>query len=125
MTPVIRIPDDVFRRLQRVATPLVDSPADVVERLISFYETQQQLAPLRETAEAPVGVSAGEYETYENHANPHVTIHKKGCSQLRKRGGIHRHGQGSYKGHATLAEARQYAESTGLPVRLCRFCNPS
>jgi hypothetical protein len=44
---------------------------------------------------------------------------------LRKRGGVHRHGQGEYKAHATLAEARRYAESTGLPIRLCRFCNPS
>ena len=82
-------------------------------------------APGRETPVAPIGVGAGEYETYENRANPHVTIHKKGCSQLRKRGGVHRHGQGSYKAHATLHEARQYAESTGLPVRVCRFCNPA
>lgn len=125
MTPVIRIPDDVFRRLQRVATPLVDSPADVVERLIAFYETQHGLAPVHETQEVPVNVGVGEYETYENRANPHVTIHKAGCSQLRKRGGVHRHGQGEYKAHATLAEARRYAESTGLPIRLCRFCNPS
>lgn len=54
-----------------------------------------------------------------------MTIHRVGCSQLRKRGGVHRHGQGSYKAHSTLAEAGSYARSTGLPVKLCGYCKSS
>jgi hypothetical protein len=51
-----------------------------------------------------------------------VTIHKVDCSQLRKRGGVHRHGQGGYKAHATLAAAESYAASTGLPIKPCGYC---
>jgi len=34
------------------------------------------------------------YVTYENRNNPHVTIHRDGCSQIAKRGGEHQYGQG-------------------------------
>jgi hypothetical protein len=37
--PVIRIPDPVFHRLQAFATPLVDTPATVIEKLLDFYES--------------------------------------------------------------------------------------
>lgn len=40
MMPVIRIPDRVFERLQAMATPLVDSPRSVIEKLLDFYERQ-------------------------------------------------------------------------------------
>ena len=33
------------------------------------------------------------FVTYENRRNPHVTIHAEGCSQIRKRGGEHAHGE--------------------------------
>lgn len=65
-----------------------------------------------------------EYETYENRNNPHITIHKKGCSQLRKRGGIHNYGQGKYCKFISLEEARAYAKTTGFPIKECSFCNP-
>ena len=42
MSPVIRITDEVFERLQRVATPLVDTPASVIGRLLDFYDTHQK-----------------------------------------------------------------------------------
>ena len=64
------------------------------------------------------------FRDYENRANPHVTIRKDGCKQLRKRGGVQRHGRGEYKAHATLAEAELYANTTGLPIRFCKFCAP-
>ena len=64
------------------------------------------------------------FTTYENRANPHVAIHRDNCNQLRKRGGIHRHGQGEYKEHETLEAARAYADGTGLPVIVCSFCDP-
>jgi hypothetical protein len=41
MMPVIRIPDPVFERLQAIATPLVDTPADVIEKLLDLYEKHQ------------------------------------------------------------------------------------
>lgn len=36
--PVIRIPDPVFERLQSLATPFVDTPATVIERLLDHYD---------------------------------------------------------------------------------------
>jgi len=62
-----------------------------------------------------------EYTTYENRNNPHITIHEDNCSQIRKHGGV---GRGEYKHHNNLQSARNYAESTGLPVKNCSFCNP-
>ena len=38
MTEVIRISESIFQRLQVLATPLVDTPASVVEKLLDFYE---------------------------------------------------------------------------------------
>lgn len=38
MSPVIRITDDVFVRLQRHAVPLVDSTSDVISRLLDMAE---------------------------------------------------------------------------------------
>jgi len=62
-----------------------------------------------------------EYTTYENRNNPHITIHINICNQIAKRGGI---GKGMYKKHDTLQLARKYAESTGLPIKMCSFCDP-
>lgn len=130
MMPVIRVPDDVFRRLQRIATPLVDTPATVIERLLDSHEARADVsasegAPdVKGTNSTPEATTTSIlYETYENQNNPHVTIHKAGCSQLRKRGGVHRHGQGGYKTHTTLAEARSYAGSTRLPIKFCGYCD--
>lgn len=64
------------------------------------------------------------FTTYTNTANPHVTIHRNGCGQIRKRGGEHQFGQGGYQDHVNYEEAFQYAESTGLPIRDCSFCRP-
>lgn len=64
------------------------------------------------------------FTTYKNVSNPHVTIHRDGCSQIMKRGGHHQHGQGSYKKHQTYAAAKAFAASTQLPVINCSFCKP-
>ena len=64
------------------------------------------------------------FVTYENRRNPHVTIHVAGCSQIAKRGGEHKHGQGEYNEHATFAAAKHYAVQTGLPVIECSYCKP-
>jgi hypothetical protein len=65
------------------------------------------------------------FVTYENYSNPHVTIHVDGCSQIAKRGGQHKHGQGKYHKHEAYSEASVYAQGTRLPVKLCSFCNPN
>lgn len=65
------------------------------------------------------------FVTYENYMNPHVTVHHYGCGHVKKHGGQHKYNQGQYKRHATLSDALSYAESTGLPDRLCSFCFPS
>ncbi len=36
--PVIRISDQVFSRLQKLAEPFVDTPGIVIERLLDYYE---------------------------------------------------------------------------------------
>src|SRR6266496_1209550 len=46
MMPVVRIPDPVFERLQAIATPFVDTPASVIEKLLDFYAANQGTAPL-------------------------------------------------------------------------------
>ncbi len=38
MTQVIRVPDRLFARLQSHGIPFVDTPADVIERLLDSYE---------------------------------------------------------------------------------------
>jgi len=64
------------------------------------------------------------FTTYKNTANPHVTIHRDGCKQIKKHGGQHQYGQGSYGHHETYVDAKAYAESTGLPMIDCSFCKP-
>lgn len=44
MSRVIRIPELIFQRLQQFATPLVDTPADVITRLLDFYEMNKNLS---------------------------------------------------------------------------------
>ncbi len=42
--PAIQIPDVLFERLQKLAVPLVDTPATVLERLITVYEVHMGAA---------------------------------------------------------------------------------
>jgi hypothetical protein len=41
VNPVVRIPDDVFERLQSMAVPLVDSVGDVIRRLLDEREGKE------------------------------------------------------------------------------------
>src|SRR5438874_789488 len=41
MAPVVRISDAVFRRLQRIGEPLVDTASSVMERVLDHYERTQ------------------------------------------------------------------------------------
>lgn len=56
------------------------------------------------------------YTTYENRNEPHIGIHVDICGHLRKHGGK---GNGEYHEHKTLNAARNYAQTTGLPIREC------
>ncbi len=64
------------------------------------------------------------FTTYENTHNRHVTIHKDGCPQIRKRGGHHKYGQGRYESHGTYRQADAHALATKLPIINCSFCKP-
>lgn len=64
------------------------------------------------------------FTTYENNRNPHVTIHKDDCSQIRKHGGEHKYDQGRYRNHANYEQAHEYALQTKLPLKDCSFCKP-
>lgn len=70
------------------------------------------------------GIEKRGFTTYQNIANPHVTIHRDGCNQIKKHGGNHKYDQGSYEHHEIYADAKAYAESTGLRVKNCSFCKP-
>ncbi|MBU0936261.1 MAG: hypothetical protein KKI09_02920 [Spirochaetes bacterium] len=61
------------------------------------------------------------FTTYENKNNPHITIHKEGCSQIKKNGGT---GIGEYKHHESLVHAREYAKKTGMKIIECSYCKP-
>jgi hypothetical protein len=63
------------------------------------------------------------YISYENHFNPHITIHVNDgkCGHIEKNGGGGA-GGGKYTEHRTLEGAYAYAKSTGLPVKECYFC---
>ena len=43
MSPVIRISDSVFKKLQKLAEPFVDSPSSVIEKLLEEYEKKNNV----------------------------------------------------------------------------------
>lgn len=42
MSPVVRIPKEIYSRLKSLAEPFTDTPATVVERLLDFHEEYRQ-----------------------------------------------------------------------------------
>lgn len=69
--PTIDISDADFRRLQKIAEPLVDSPADVCRRLLDLWFQQQQ------TLESPPAVAiASEIHIYREADLPALTKKK-------------------------------------------------
>ena len=69
-----------------------------------------------------MGTWHANFITYENKRNPHISIHKNGCNQIKKNGGS---GEGKYIGFINCHVAKQYAESTNLPIINCSYCNPA
>ncbi|MCI0428396.1 MAG: hypothetical protein L0Z46_10310 [Nitrospiraceae bacterium] len=41
MTKVIRISESIFQRLQKLAVPLVDNPASVIDRLLDYHDSHE------------------------------------------------------------------------------------
>lgn len=62
MMPVVRIPDELFERLQNHAKPFVDTPASVIEKLLDFYEAGQRRAPRAPRSAPPEGPAAKRYD---------------------------------------------------------------
>jgi hypothetical protein len=54
MAPVIRIPEDIFKRLQKHAVPFEDTPASVISKLLDFYDLHP---PIRSRSEERKGKS--------------------------------------------------------------------
>lgn len=52
-----------------------------------------------------------------------VTIHDAYCRFSSEYAENKQEGDGEWRGYETLDEARRFAESTGLHVRVCRLCN--
>ena len=63
MSIVIRISDAAYQKLQRLAIPLVDTPASVVERVLDFYDQHKSTAGtttvIKKTIELPSVGSIG------------------------------------------------------------------
>ena len=59
MAPVIRISDEVFRKLQSLGEPFVDTPSTVIERVLEYYETTRGNA-LAKVVTPPVDVTGRE-----------------------------------------------------------------
>ena len=53
-----------------------------------------------------------------------ATIHDAYCRFSSEYAELKQGGDGEWRGYETLEEARQFAESTGLHVRVCRLCKP-
>lgn len=70
MSPVIRISDGTFERLQKHAVPFVDTPDTVIGRLLQFYESHEH----RKTGELKDASNAvgGEFAP-DNHPDLHHT----------------------------------------------------
>lgn len=67
MMPVVRIPDELFERLQVHAKPFVDSPASVIERLLDFYETKKK------GDRAPIAKRSGQTRQFDANKAPDLT----------------------------------------------------
>ena len=48
MSKVVRIPETIYQRLQKLAVPLEDTPASVIEKLLDFHELQSDPQTLKE-----------------------------------------------------------------------------
>jgi len=63
VSKVIRVTDPVFQRLQALAEPLVDTPSDVIERLLSFYDQLNTTDRAPPTADRPARQALNAAET--------------------------------------------------------------
>ncbi len=69
--PIVRIPDPIFERLQAIATPLIDTPASVIEKLLNFYDSQGKQA--RPMSAAPVDAKRDDACGFDPDRPPNLT----------------------------------------------------
>lgn len=120
------------RTRQPAATPSA-SPADQCLPLVPEREdvrTVQQDPIMAEPREEATPTEEGAapsapFTTYENPRLGRITIHRRGCWTIEKKGGGRRHDASHYAGHESYDAARAYADGTGLSVRDCGTCRPS
>lgn len=55
--PTLEISESIFARLQKLAVPLIDTPATVLERLLDHYEHRSERPPQLSTTAPPPGPS--------------------------------------------------------------------
>ena len=86
MSKVIRISDSIFSRLQQFGTPLVDTPASVIERMLEYYEQHNKqdnskVSKFTTTKTIVEGDEVGLYLAPANDENLQATIiHSKPIS---------------------------------------------
>lgn len=94
MTPVIRIDDEVYSRLQNLAEPFVDTPSSVIARLLSFYESQSnKMEAIEEIVVTPANAAeSGGASMFKNlflipasEANINATIKGRVAPELLKK----------------------------------------
>jgi hypothetical protein len=69
MSPVVRISDEVFSRLQQLAQPLVDSVNDVISRLLDEHDNEGGKMNVAETTkpEAPILSESSRHQASKKH----------------------------------------------------------
>jgi len=78
MMPVIRVSDPIFGRLQRIATPFVDTPASVIQRLLDFYESRSKPKEHEDHEDhmSFVGAGSGDFDCYDPPDLTHTRVLK-------------------------------------------------
>ena len=98
--------------------PAAETPP-VVPQEATQAEPEIEAEPSLEDAVLPAP-----FATYENQRLGRITIHRKGCWAILKKGGGQRHEGGKQLGHESYEAARSYADSTGLNLHVCGICRP-
>ena len=115
------------RARQQADRPTVSPAAHAIPEAVATETPQEPPLeePLGEQQPAAEGsVPPAAFVTYESGRLGRITIHRPGCWAIEKKGGGQRHEGGHYLGHASFQAAREYADGTGLSVRICRICQP-
>ena len=76
MSPIIRIPEPVYDKLQSFAAPFIDTPASVIERLIDYYEINKNNGSSNSTGKNIINQRSDKIRTYDPE-NPPNLLHTR------------------------------------------------